>query len=190
MAKRLSPLVPNELRSLGNIFWMEAQLLRWRGQTELALQPALAAIDLHRQNTESPSSHLAVGRLGSIVTEISLDLAEAFPIIAASARPCRISGPGASPFEPGVCEGRGDQRRSRLTSSPPWHVRALTRLPIAMWTAKVRLSRSSDREGRTTISRCLLKRTPLSGESMPRSASKNRLSTVIAALWTSYQAPT
>ena len=85
MAKRLSPLVPNELRSLGNIFWMEAQLLRWRGQPEMALQPALAAIDLHRQNTESPSSHLAVGRLGSIVTEISLDLAEAFPIIAASA---------------------------------------------------------------------------------------------------------
>ena len=78
-ARPLTALLPQDHQTLGPVLWMEALLLRWSGQPELALHHTLAAIDIYSSMKDSPSSVTARGRLSGILSESALDLAESFP---------------------------------------------------------------------------------------------------------------
>jgi tetratricopeptide (TPR) repeat protein len=74
-ARPLVGQVPNHQRQAATFEWLNALLLRWRGEPERALGPAMAAADVIA-GLHAPES---TARIQSIVAEIALDIAETFP---------------------------------------------------------------------------------------------------------------
>ncbi len=74
-ARPLVGQVAGHQRQAATLEWLSALLLRWRGEPERALGPAMAAADVFA-GLNAPA---ATSRIQSIVAEIALDIAESFP---------------------------------------------------------------------------------------------------------------
>lgn len=67
--------LPNASVFAASLEWLRALLYRWRGQPELALRPALQALELLQPGGDTS----ALGRLQSVIASITLDMAEHVP---------------------------------------------------------------------------------------------------------------
>lgn len=74
-ARLLVAQVARHQRQAATLEWLNALLLRWRGEPNRALGPAIAAADAYA-GLNVPA---ATARIQSIVADIALDIAEAFP---------------------------------------------------------------------------------------------------------------